>query len=96
MLILLYRLRILLSIVAQWAIPRLQALSASSAAAKPSLPVTNSLLYADSIPQLFPLSLLKAAQRSLVLSLAMTFDSSGIHIALVMVGGAVAPENKNF
>jgi len=83
---------IALYIVAQWAIPRPQALSASSAAAKPSLLVTNSLLYADPIPQLFSLSLVKAAQCSLVMSLAKTFNSSGI---LVMVGGAVAPENKN-
>ncbi|OCK89697.1 uncharacterized protein K441DRAFT_734769 [Cenococcum geophilum 1.58] len=83
---------IALYIVAQWAIPRLRALSASSAAAKSSLLVTNSLLYANPIPQLFSLSLVKAAQCSLVMSLAKTFNSSGIHIALVTVGGAVAPE----
>ena len=35
------------------------------------------------------------AQRILVMSLAKTFNSSGIHIALVTVGGAVAPENKS-
>ena len=29
------------------------------------------------------------------MSLAKTFNLSGIHIALAMVGGAVAPENKN-
>lgn len=86
---------IALYIVAQWVIPRLQALSASSAAAKPSLLVTNSLLYANSIPQLFSLSLVKAAQCSLVMSLAKTFNSSGIHVALMTVGGAVAPENKS-
>ena len=85
---------IALYIVAQWAIPRLQALLASSTAAKPSLLVTNSLLHADPIPQLFSLSLVKAAQRSLVMSLAKTFNSSGIRVALVMVGGAVTPENK--
>ncbi|XTI92331.1 putative NADP(+)-dependent dehydrogenase [Cenococcum geophilum] len=78
---------IALYIVAQWAIPRLRALSASSAAAKSSLLVTNSLLYANPIPQLFSLSLVKAAQCSLVMSLAKTFNSSGIHIALVTVGG---------
>lgn len=83
---------IALYIVAQWAIPRLRALSASSAAAKSSLLVTNSLLYANPIPHLFSLSLVKAAQCSLVMSLAKTFNSSGIHIALVTVGGAVAPE----
>jgi len=86
---------IALYIVAQWAIPRLQALAASSTPATPSLLVTNSLLYADPIPQLFSLSLVKAAQRSLVMSLAKTFNSSGIHIALITVGGDVAPENKH-
>lgn len=29
------------------------------------------------------------------MSLAKTFNSSGIHVALVTVGGAVAPENKS-
>lgn len=29
------------------------------------------------------------------MSLAKTFNRSGVHIALVTVGGAVAPENKN-
>jgi hypothetical protein len=52
-------------------------------------------LYANPIPQLFSLSLAKAAQRSLVMSLAKTFNSSGIHIALVTVGGAVAPEDES-
>ena len=50
------------------------ALSASSAADKPSLLVTNSLSYADPIPHLFSLSLVKAAQRGLVMSLAKTFN----------------------
>jgi hypothetical protein len=86
---------IALYIVAQWAIPRLQAISASLAAAKPSLLITNRLLYANPIPQLFSLSLVKATQRSLAMSLAKTFNSSGIHIALVTVGGAVALENKS-
>ncbi|KAF2490448.1 NAD(P)-binding protein [Lophium mytilinum] len=81
--------------VAQWAIPRLEALAASSSSVKPSLLVTNSFLAADPLPFLFSLSLVKAAQRNLVISLAKTFESKGIRVGLVTVGGAVAPENKH-
>jgi len=84
---------IALYMVAQWAMPRLQAFAASSPAAKPSLIVTNSLLPADPEPTLFSLSLVKAAQRNLVISMAKTFEPE-VHVGLITVGGVVAPENK--
>jgi len=85
---------IALYMVAQWAMPRLQAVATSSSTAKPSLIVTNSLLPADPEPALFSLSLVKAAQRNLVISMAKTFEPDGVHVGLITVGGVVAPENK--
>ena len=46
------------------------------------------------IPQLFALSLAKAAQRNLVQSLNMTYGPQGIHVGLINVGGPVSPEDK--
>jgi hypothetical protein len=47
------------------------------------------------MPELFSLSLVKAAQRSLVQSLDMVYRTKGVHIALISVGSYVAPSQKN-
>lgn len=44
------------------------------------------------MPQLFALSLAKAAQRNLMTSLNMAYASEGVHIGLINVGGIVSPE----
>lgn len=80
--------------MAQWAIPRLQALAKSNSSAKPSLLVTNSHLPWDPIPQLLSLSLVKAAQRTMVQSFNRAFGDSGVHAGLISVGGIVSPDNK--
>jgi hypothetical protein len=61
---------------------------------KPTLLVTNSLLWEQPIPQYFALSMVKASQRNLVKSLEMSYPD--VHIAMVNVGGIVSPEDKIF
>ncbi|KZZ98695.1 short-chain alcohol dehydrogenase [Moelleriella libera RCEF 2490] len=63
-------------------------------ASKPSLLVTSSHLTSTPEPDVFVLSLAKAAQRNLVESLAQVFRPRGVHVGLVVVTGPVAPENK--
>jgi short-subunit dehydrogenase len=83
-----------LYLVAKWAIPKLQAVAKSSPQAKPSLLVTGGFLHLDPEPDLFSLSLVKTAQRNLVQSLHKAYNSQGIHVGLVLVGGIVSPEAK--
>lgn len=52
------------------------------------------MLPQNPIPQLFALSLVKAAQRNLAQSLNMTYGPQGIHVGLINVGGPVSPEDK--
>jgi len=80
--------------VAQWVIPRLMKLAESSPEAKPSLLVTNSLLYVQPVPFVFSLTMVKAAQRALVQCLDMTYREQGVHVGLISVGGQVDPKNK--
>jgi hypothetical protein len=58
----------------------------------PTFLVTSGLLHDDPIPILFSLSLVKAAQRTLVLTLQRLY--ADVHIALLYVGGAVSPEEE--
>ncbi|KAH6646953.1 hypothetical protein BKA67DRAFT_524548 [Truncatella angustata] len=82
-----------LYIVAQRVIPSLIALGKADAEAIPSLVVTSSMLPHEPMPQLFALSLAKAAQRNLVQSLEMTYGKQGVHLGLINVGGPVSPEH---
>ena len=80
--------------VAQWAIPILQR-TGTSGDGSPSFFVTSTtLLYKEPHPTLVSLSLTKTAQRSLVLSLHGKVGKD-VHVALLSVGGVVAPEAKN-
>ena len=81
-----------LYLVAQWAIPKVQALAKRTETVKPSLLVTTGPLHKQPIPDLFSLSLAKTAQRNLIQSLHTVYNHQGIHIALLMVGGPVSPE----
>jgi len=77
---------------AQWAIPKLQSAPEGSS---PSLFVTSTTqLYKEPLPDLVSLSMVKSAQRALVLSLNAKFGKD-VHIALLSVGGIVAPDKKN-
>lgn len=79
---------------AQWAIPILQQ-AGSSNDSSPSFFVTSTTqLYKEPHPALVSLSLTKTAQRSLVLSLHNKFGKD-VHVALLSIGGVVAPEAKN-
>jgi len=80
--------------IAQWAIPRLQSLAKSNSGNKPSLLVTNSSLPWDPVPQLLSLSLVKAAQRNMVMSFSRAYSDSGVHFGLIAVQGVVSPEAK--
>lgn len=76
---------------AQWALPLLSALEPAD---KPSILITSSLLPREPVPFVFSLSLVKAAQRNLVQSLAMT--NPDVHIALLNVGGLVSWDDRWF
>jgi hypothetical protein len=80
-----------LYITAKWAYPILSALTISDREAKPAFLVPSSLLPYAPIPELFSLSLVKSAQRNLVISLADMFEENGVHIGLIVIGGAVSP-----
>lgn len=76
---------------AQWAIPLLQKNELDSS---PSFFVTSTtLLYQEPVPDLVSLSMVKSAQRALVLSLNQKYKD--VHIALLSVGGVVSPDAKN-
>ena len=61
----------------------------------PSLIVTSTTqLYKEPLPQLVSLSMVKSAQRALVLSLN-TLHGKDVHIALLSVGGVVKDEALN-
>lgn len=74
--------------------PHLLELAKQDSTAMPSIIVTSSMLPQHPIPQLFALSLVKAAQRNLVQSLSMTYGSQGVHVGLINVGGQVSPEHE--
>ncbi|KAK5714846.1 hypothetical protein LTR17_016956 [Elasticomyces elasticus] len=77
---------------AQWAIPLLKQASSDSS---PSLFVTSTTqLYKEPVPQLVSLSMVKSAQRALVLSLHALYGKD-VHIGLLSVGGVLKPEKKN-
>lgn len=76
---------------AQWAIPLLQKAGSDSS---PSFFVTSTtLLYKEPVPDLVSLSMVKSAQRALVLSLHAKYED--VHIALLSIGGVVSPDAKN-
>ncbi|PKX91460.1 putative short-chain alcohol dehydrogenase [Aspergillus novofumigatus IBT 16806] len=75
--------------VAKWAMPLLCA-KATSGNDRPSFLVTSSLLPVDPVPELFALSMVKAAQANLVKSLDKAFTPQGVHVGLVVVGGQVS------
>ncbi|OMP82051.1 hypothetical protein BK809_0006360 [Diplodia seriata] len=80
--------------VAQWIIPRFldMARGSTQAGYKPTLLVTGGFLHRDPYPPLFSLSAVKAAQYNLVCTFHKMFRSSGIHCAMILVGGFVSPE----
>ncbi|KAH0495966.1 hypothetical protein TgHK011_009489 [Trichoderma gracile] len=80
---------------AKWAIPQLAALAKQDPSAKPTLMVTNSHLPETPWEDLFSLSLTKASQKNLTLSLGQKFGPLGIHVCLLTVAGTVAEENPN-
>ncbi|KAI9726995.1 MAG: hypothetical protein M1834_008577 [Cirrosporium novae-zelandiae] len=71
-------------------------LSKASPDSKPTLLVTNSLLWEDPIPQLFSLSMVKAAQRNLVMSLSKQYADEKTRIGLISVGGPVDINHPRF
>ncbi|KAK5164265.1 uncharacterized protein LTR77_009959 [Saxophila tyrrhenica] len=78
---------------AQWAIPLLKQKTGEQDS--PSFFVTSTtLLYKEPEPDLVSLSMVKSAQRALVLSLHAKFGKE-VHVALLSVGGVVSTANKN-
>ncbi|KAL2125673.1 hypothetical protein VTJ04DRAFT_2038 [Mycothermus thermophilus] len=83
-----------LYLVAKRYIPHLVSLAKSGEPdSKPALLVTSSALPFQPIPQLFALSLTKAAQRNLVQSLNLTHAPEGVHIGVINVAGQVLPDD---
>lgn len=79
--------------VFKWAIPVLEVVQEVDR--RPSVFVTSTTqLYKEPIPELVSLSMVKSAQRALVLSVNATFGDK-VHVALLSVGGVVSPEKQN-
>ncbi|KAK4166958.1 hypothetical protein QBC43DRAFT_11679 [Cladorrhinum sp. PSN259] len=83
-----------LYVLSQRYVPHLVELAKSDASSKPALIVTSSALPQHPIPELFALSLVKAAQRNLVQSLNLTYTPEGVHIGVINVAGYVSPEDE--
>ncbi|KAF2724725.1 NAD(P)-binding protein [Polychaeton citri CBS 116435] len=80
---------------AKWAIPILRKQSSADESLSPSFFVTSTTsLWREPEPSLVALSMVKSAQRALVLSLHHYFGKE-VHVALVSVGGVVSPEKTN-
>ena len=64
---------------------------------RPGFIVTSSALPAEPMPELFALSLTKAAQRNLVRSLWMVYGgpAKGVHVGVVNVAGQVDGEGRS-
>ncbi|KAK3674270.1 hypothetical protein LTR78_005739 [Recurvomyces mirabilis] len=78
---------------AQWAIPLLKGKSGSDRS--PSFFVTSTTsLWKEPVPALMSLSMVKSAQRAMVLSLHAHYGKD-VHIALLSVGGVVSPDKIN-
>ncbi|KAL3605100.1 hypothetical protein FPOAC2_00042 [Fusarium poae] len=78
----------------QYLIPRLVELANTPSQYKPALIVTSSMLPFEPMTDLFALSLVKAAQRNLVQSLAMVYKPQGVHVGVINVAGFVSEEEK--
>lgn len=78
---------------AEWALPLLKQANAEDNS--PSLFVTSTTqLYQEPVPDLVSLSMVKSAQRALVLSLHAKHGSD-VHVALLSIGGVVSSDAKN-
>jgi NAD(P)-dependent dehydrogenase (short-subunit alcohol dehydrogenase family) len=55
--------------------------------------VTSSALPLEPIPELFALSLAKAAQRNLVRSLYLAYGPQGVHVGVINAAGVVTPDD---
>ncbi|KAF9767632.1 hypothetical protein IL306_015179 [Fusarium sp. DS 682] len=71
--------------------PGLLDLAEMKPAHKPTLIVTSSMLSSEPRPDMFALSLAKAAQRNLVQSLSMTYGPRGVRIGVINDTGDVSP-----
>ncbi|KAL6918664.1 hypothetical protein FSST1_002690 [Fusarium sambucinum] len=80
--------------ITQYSMPRLVELAKTPSQYKPALIVTSSLLPFEPMPDLFALSLVKAAQLNLVHSLAMVYKPQGVHVGVINVAGFVSEEEK--
>jgi NAD(P)-dependent dehydrogenase (short-subunit alcohol dehydrogenase family) len=80
--------------VAQKFLPHLIGAAKSAGSAQPALIVTSSLLPQHPIPQLFVLSLVKAAQRNMLQSMQMTYEPEGVFVGVINIQGQVSPEHE--
>jgi hypothetical protein len=81
---------------ANWALPQQAKLAQKDASRKPCLLVTSGSLYKDPFAPYFALSLCKAAQHNLTMSLNQAYAKQGVHVAAVVVHGMVRPESEYF
>ncbi|KPI38304.1 uncharacterized protein AB675_12075 [Cyphellophora attinorum] len=79
--------------VAQWAIPHMLQ-TATTCARSPALLVTSGLLATQPAPAMFSLAVCKSGQRSLVQSLHKEFETKGVHVGLITIGGSVSDSSK--
>ncbi|QPC77990.1 hypothetical protein HYE68_008742 [Fusarium pseudograminearum] len=78
----------------KYLMPRLVELADTPSQYKPALIVTSSMLPFEPMPDLFALSLVKAAQLNMVRSLAIVYKPQGVHVGVINVTGFVSEEEK--
>lgn len=68
--------------------------AASTSSKTPSLIATSGMLAKDPFPAMFSLAACKAGQYSLLHLLHKEFESKGVHVGIVIIGGTVSDESK--
>jgi short-subunit dehydrogenase len=76
--------------VVQWAMPKLLAAKKSH---KPAFLCTSGSIYKEPIPEVFSLSVCKAAQHNLIHSMHKNYKEEGVYCGMVVVGGVVADDH---
>jgi hypothetical protein len=80
-------------VAASWALPHLTAAAAGKPESHPSFLFTNSGLWDRPLADFASLSLQKAAQYNLLLSLKQMAEPKGVHVGGVNIGGLVSDED---
>lgn len=82
-----------LYVVVSWAQPHLVKLAQTDASARPSLFLSGGSIFRNPAPEVFGLSMQKAAQHNLLQSLSKVVGPQGVHVADVAIAGPVKDDD---